>query len=646
MSEANTPFNPPDQSQAASDPARSDAPDWQEPAVLKGDGPVLERQSEGQPEDGFDLSHIFDASELEDLTFEAAEAPQAANRSSIAAWLQEPAGNAQPQTAQADNLAGDNLAGDNLAGDGLTDATAATAQTPNLADLVNLIQELNQCNGLLMDRVSQLEEALELSQTALQDEVGRTQGSDSDQDWSTVQEQVTNLFNQLEFAHQTNQRQQIVIETLTGQLENSQERAAELEREAALIQQRYSEQSQLLAKSEHTSRDLQARLQRQQRYTLQFKAALEKSLEVPTPQYEVGLNLEPVVAEAPLAAALFLPKAKRIQPWSAQTHASKAQPLSKSPWMKFQNQSVALGAAGELAALSSLLERSSLLEQSSLSAPTPELEPSPGQVESVKPLNLPSFEPSLGLLHLTVEPPTESLNHPDLEASVPDPALKQQLDEAVKPLADLLAEALLSEALSEAQSEPPHPLLAQPLAQPPAAWSVPAPAANLSRSASLAPTDETTADELLAAVMADAEDALWQDLARLIDVSAEDVVKASLSGDLAAFETLDFNALQPTNEPQLAQTVSDPSVAIASNVAPNAVTVAPLLRRLQQSQAAAQAEAEVAASEQSGLNAGLNNDEASNLTVASWPSPIVYPLRPVKKRQSLAMVDLPSFPKG
>ena len=30
---------------------------------------------------------------------------------------------------------------------------------------------------------------------------------------------------------------------------------------------------------------------------------------------------------------------------------------------------------------------------------------------------------------------------------------------------------------------------------------------------------------------------------------------------------------------------------------------------------------------------------------ASWPSPLVYPLRPHKKLSSLAAIDLPSFPK-
>lgn len=644
MSEANVPFNPQDSFSASADSADSDWP--AESTALKGGGlmpdpivnPVSELKAESKAEreaeqkadladtaEVFDISQIFDASDLEDLTFEA---PQAANRSSITTWLQEPISEPQPPA------------------DLSASAEAKFAETPNLAELVNLIQELNQCNGLLMDRVSQLEDALEHSQTALQDEVGRAQG-DSEQDWASVQEQVANLFNQLEFAHQTNQRQQILVETVTGQLESSQERVAELEREAALVQQRYNEQSQLLAKSEQTSRDLQSRLQRQQRYTLQFKAALEKSLEVPTPQYELGLSLEPAVIEA-ASEVLFLPKAKQIQPWSAHGHASQAQPLSKLPWMKFQNQPLAAGLTADSLSHPELSHpETNSPETNSPEQSTPEGNIPERTTRVAEPVLLPNHAatqldlPSFGSpLSLTPDQISGISGLSDLADAEPDPALKQQLDAAVKPLADLLAEALLNEAQTHSEAavqaaQPPANLAAEPAAEP-------------------ATADERSADQLLAAVMADAEDALWQDLARLIDVSAEDVVKASLSGDLAAFETLDFTTLQAINEPQTGE-LTDRSLApssasdhlplptssanLSAPIAPaDPVSAAPLLRRLSQTQTANLAER----TEQP----DLDEAEVASLTTSSWPSPVVYPLRPVKKRQSLAMVDLPSFPKA
>lgn len=584
MSEANVPFNPPGQ------PESMDLSDsvWDEPSSKSTEGAnapeaVIDQPLDCHPNDIFDVSDL-DAAAFEDpsaplmefidgagATDESVESSQSvpsvsANLSSIAAWSQN---------------------------------VIDQIESPNLVDLVTLIQELNQCNGVLMDRVSQLEEALEYSQSALQAEVGRTQDIQSAynvQDWTTVQEQITTLFNQLEFAHQTNQRQQILIETLTAQLENSQERAAQLEREAALIQQRYSETTQLLNKSEGTCRDLQSRLQRQQRYTLQFKAALEKCLEVPTPQYETAMaapeSAEPVATSLTPEAA-FLPKAQRIQPWSAHAHSA-----AKSPWMKLQH-----------------LDLPDELDEATL-------EPASSENQ----LNLPSF--GLPVVQFTAKEENDApvAAGPSAQEYLPqlsdDPALKQQLDAAIQPLAEMLAEVLLTDQSSADQA-------------PAAAVEQPQP--------NFGGSTESTAEELLASTMADAEDALWQDLARLIDVSTEDVVKASLSGDLAAFESIDFNALQPsesgtavratveTFQPEVVERIS---VEAVSAEPAEAEAIAPLVRRISQM---------VAQGSQPGINPAEESVPA--LSTPSWPSPVVYPLRPTKKRQSLAMVDLPSFPR-
>ena len=92
------------------------------------------------------------------------------------------------------------------------------------------------------------------------------------QDVVTAQEHLTQLFQELESAHQSAQKQQILVETLTAQLESSQEQVAQLERECTLTHQRYSEQMQGTRQAEILCRDLRSRLHRQQRYTLQFKA--------------------------------------------------------------------------------------------------------------------------------------------------------------------------------------------------------------------------------------------------------------------------------------------------------------------------------------------------------------------------------------
>jgi hypothetical protein len=308
---------------------------------------------------------------------------------------------------------------------------------------------------------------------------------------------------------------------------------------------------------------------------------------VPTPQYETGvINLEPAVEVA--AEAPFLPKARRIEPWSAQHGADQ------SPWMK----------------LHQLELPSDVLQNDQIAAP-PASVPSTPQINQV---DLPSF--GSPFLQILPEQPAASASQPgeihapdavvnrnlaeQAQPLMPDPKLKQQLDEVVKPLADLLAEALLSEP-----SQPP------------------APQVEPSSSHSSQSNPANHADQLLAATMADAEDALWQDLARLIDVSTEDVVKASLSGDLAAFESINFAALPP-------EAAAPPSVNPPTPLIPKAKQP-PLPPTSPEPPAAAAQE---------------DQDPIPAMTGSSWPSPVVYPLRPAKKRQSLAMVDLPTFPKS
>jgi hypothetical protein len=620
MNEANAPLN----SQDPAELGQSAASDWNPLSVEESEGTSEVTNELNQAAQQFDSSavnEIFDASALINAFEEEADrlVPQNSlesdqgtedvavpeNLSSIAAWSQD---------------------------------SIRQPESPNLAELIALIQDLNQCNNALMERVTQLEEALECSQTALQAEVSRTQEVQTvynAQDWAAVQDQVTTLFNQLEFAHQTNQRQQILIETITGQLENSQERVAQLEREAALIQQRYNEQAQLLQKSEASCRDLQSRLQRQQRYTLQFKAALEKSLEVPTPNYEaspIAVNSEMSPAIPVVTLESPFPKVPRIQPWSAHAHsAAKA-----SPWMKLQNLDVA--------------------------ALEPVDEPAP---EAAKPepagktthLHLPSFDMPLLQLSNAEAPAADALTEQNLahqvQQLVDDLTLKQQLDQAVKPLAEMLAEALLADQ-TQISSSASAANASQPNLR----------AAELANAMPVDPPAPTDAEALLASTMADAEDALWQDLARLIDVSTEDVVKASLAGDLAAFESIDFTAIQPESatpnpapqpesQPRPSSHSAQPAQPVQSaQSAQDAAQVAPLVRRLSQTGAKPSNPQPIAPAVVPAMPAAANQPSMSDaepipaLASPSWPSPVVYPLRPTKKRHSLAMVDLPTFPQG
>lgn len=196
--------------------------------------------------------------------------------------------------------------------------------------------QLQQQNQALIHRVTELEEALDESRGAyLRQEQARAEAEGREtflltqqaQELAASQSRLNQLFQELEASHQTAQRQQILIETLNEQLKGSQERVAQLERECALIQQRHNEQVQLLMQAENTCRDLRTRLERQQRYTLQFKAALERCLEMPAtgggiPKVEEAESLLPEIAPRRRSIQLFVPKAQPVQPWSAPADTS------------------------------------------------------------------------------------------------------------------------------------------------------------------------------------------------------------------------------------------------------------------------------------------------------------------------------------
>jgi hypothetical protein len=112
-----------------------------------------------------------------------------------------------------------------------------------------------------------LKQALKEKQEALHEELTRSHDREllivqQAEDMNTVQEQLARLFHALESSHQAAVRQQLLIETLSEQLQGSQERIAQLERECALTQQRYNEQSHQLMQEVNTSRELRSRLHR------------------------------------------------------------------------------------------------------------------------------------------------------------------------------------------------------------------------------------------------------------------------------------------------------------------------------------------------------------------------------------------------
>jgi hypothetical protein len=190
--------------------------------------------------------------------------------------------------------------------------------------LLELNEELRSANNGLYDQVEELKAVLTESEMALQWQKKRASVTESmlnqqTQELTATQEQVKSLFQQLETAVQTVQRQESLIENYKGQLEMSQQRLAQLEREFTLIQSSHNEQSHLLLQSENACRELRTRLMRQQRQTLQFKAALEKCLETPVPSYDSSAHNDISTRQrVSKHSSISFTQAQPIRPWSAE----------------------------------------------------------------------------------------------------------------------------------------------------------------------------------------------------------------------------------------------------------------------------------------------------------------------------------------
>jgi hypothetical protein len=217
---------------------------------------------------------------------------------------------------------------------------------------IDIVTSLENQNHTLRDRVSYLETTLSQAQSHLCQEVARweslalrgdaqLQAAVQTQEQTIAQyineltdsqQKIAEVFTQLEQAHQSAQRQQIVMETLNTQLRNSQERVAQLERECAGVHQQNVDQAQQILQQAHQVQDLQSRLQRQQRYTLQYKAALEKSLDVVTPATPaIPALLSETTANQLAAKAVTMPKPCPVKPWSAPE--AEAEANSQKAWL-------------------------------------------------------------------------------------------------------------------------------------------------------------------------------------------------------------------------------------------------------------------------------------------------------------------------
>ncbi len=199
------------------------------------------------------------------------------------------------------------------------DSDASEPADAEPTEPIALIQHLIQRNRELSERIAELE--------------GDETSNDSDPEVESPQAQIDRLSRELDDSQQLSQRQQLLLEDLQEDLKHYQHQMAQMERECVLTQQRYEEQCQQLWDAEATCRELRSRLNRQQRQTLQFKAALEKTLDGDSTLETPDLEPAPVTPDA-------LVKAKPVRPWSSAETASLerdrpanlAPPIAIEPW--------------------------------------------------------------------------------------------------------------------------------------------------------------------------------------------------------------------------------------------------------------------------------------------------------------------------
>ncbi|QZZ18572.1 hypothetical protein J5X98_13815 [Leptothermofonsia sichuanensis E412] len=501
------------------------------------------------------------------------------------------------------------------------------------------LQQLQQENGELRDRLAQLEQDLVQQQIELQLEVARSlhnvapedpqpevSESHRTQELVLAKERIDELLQELEISKQMAQRQRILAETLTEQLESSQERVAQLERDCALAQQRYNEQVQQLLQAENTCRDLRMRLHRQQRQTLQFKAALEKCLEM-TPaqrqsQFISGLTQEshvsaPVVTIPPTSLAQVLaPKNQPVRPWSAPSEAESASDLANSTTLPKPLSRLLHPVAPDDAIADRQNEPSASKDWVSeifQNAPVTQPEPAVGA---------PSSNPIFDLT-------------PFLEAQTSESALSSP---------QTVEEPLSSDSRSV---QPEDSQLLQMLA------SVPLDSDELGNPLEAFPWGTSS----------DAEDGIWDDLARLIESSPKAETREasgpSPSGDSRA-DTREESST-PSASPGVPVADINPATAGSGSQKDSQKPLEliswadrsgksrshrRIVVAIPDSAEAGDLQAASSGAPSETITETVNSSSDREMVAGGWPSPVVYPLRPSRKLKSLAAVDLPSFPKA
>lgn len=206
--------------------------------------------------------------------------------------------------------------------------TAETQETENSnksMDWQKVAHKLREHNRKLLKKVFKLEQ--ELAEIAHQFQQQSEQSQNSDlliaqqaDEIKKYQQELADFSQKSQISQQKIHEQKLIIDNLTQHLELSQQHTAQLERECTLLQEKCNEKTYEAISQQQKVKELSARLDRQQRYTLEYKALSDKYNHEVAPK-EVGHN-SPV--DQPLKA-----QNQPIKPWSVA--ATDEPTLPKTP---------------------------------------------------------------------------------------------------------------------------------------------------------------------------------------------------------------------------------------------------------------------------------------------------------------------------
>jgi hypothetical protein len=240
----------------------------------------------------------------------------------------------KPETRRETSLNLSNLADENFTTEQLQALTEQGATIPP-----TMWQALHECNRNLVNRLTDLEVILETNTQNLK--LQENLLKEKNQHLLDSQRQVNRLFYKLELCQQVIQRQEVMVENLTEKWQQSQQQQAQLERECAIAQQKYNEQSYHLQELENICQELRSRLQRQQRQTLQFKVALEKTLPKTAAFAEADKTVN-IQEQINLISTLTAPP---VQPWlpdnNKEVEEILSSPIERQIWLSIhQNHQI------------------------------------------------------------------------------------------------------------------------------------------------------------------------------------------------------------------------------------------------------------------------------------------------------------------